>query len=191
MKAVLLSIRPKWVELIASGKKTIEIRKTAPHLKTPFKCYIYCTSNGRPLVYGDKPCADGWTEAYAQTYGYSREEADKIWGVMNGKVIGEFVCDRIESTNCFSGWVCPEKNNIIKRFLDGSCLSEREIVNYADGRAVCGWHISALKMYDEPKPLSELHSDCAKCGYVNARGGNCDFTIKRPPQSWCYVRCAP
>ena len=42
-KAVLISIRPKWCELIASGKKTIEIRKTRPKIETPFKCYIYCT----------------------------------------------------------------------------------------------------------------------------------------------------
>lgn len=43
MKSVLISIRPKWCELIASGKKTIEVRKTAPKLPTPFKCYIYET----------------------------------------------------------------------------------------------------------------------------------------------------
>ena len=42
-KAVMLSIRPKWCEKIASGKKTIEVRKTRPKLETPFKCYIYCT----------------------------------------------------------------------------------------------------------------------------------------------------
>ena len=36
-KAVLISIRPKWVEKIASGEKTIEVRKTRPTLATPFK----------------------------------------------------------------------------------------------------------------------------------------------------------
>ncbi len=29
-KAVLISIRPKWVEKIANGEKTIEVRKTKP-----------------------------------------------------------------------------------------------------------------------------------------------------------------
>lgn len=43
-KSVLISIRPKWCELIASGEKTIEVRKTRPKLETPFKCYIYCTA---------------------------------------------------------------------------------------------------------------------------------------------------
>ena len=42
-KAVLIAIRPKWCELIANGKKTVEVRKNSPKLKTPFKCYIYCT----------------------------------------------------------------------------------------------------------------------------------------------------
>lgn len=44
-KAVLTSIQPKWCELIASGKKTVEVRKTKPKLKTPFKVYICCTKN--------------------------------------------------------------------------------------------------------------------------------------------------
>lgn len=45
-KAVLISIQPKWCELIANGEKTIEVRKTKPKLKPPFKCYIYCTLKG-------------------------------------------------------------------------------------------------------------------------------------------------
>ena len=43
MKAVLISINPKRCAEIASGEKTIEIRKTATKIETPFKCYIYCT----------------------------------------------------------------------------------------------------------------------------------------------------
>lgn len=43
MKSVLISIKPQYCELIASGKKTVEVRKRRPKLQTPFKCYIYCT----------------------------------------------------------------------------------------------------------------------------------------------------
>lgn len=42
MKSVLISIRPQWCEKIASGNKTIEVRKSAPK-EVPFKAYIYCT----------------------------------------------------------------------------------------------------------------------------------------------------
>lgn len=41
--AVLISIKPKYCELIASGKKTIEVIKNRPKCDVPFKCYIYCT----------------------------------------------------------------------------------------------------------------------------------------------------
>ena len=42
-KSVLISIRPEWCQKIASGEKTIEVRKKRPKLAPPFKCYIYCT----------------------------------------------------------------------------------------------------------------------------------------------------
>ena len=76
-KAVMLSIRPKWVEKIANGEKTIEVRKTKPKLEAPFKCYIYCTLPKYPhedFIATDYP--------RPQFYG-------------GGKVIGEFTCDRI------------------------------------------------------------------------------------------------
>ncbi len=46
MKAVLISIAPKWCKLIMDGQKTVEIRKSRPKIDTPFKCYIYCTLSG-------------------------------------------------------------------------------------------------------------------------------------------------
>ena len=55
MKSVLMSINPRWCELIANGKKTVEIRKTKPKLEPPFKCYIYCTK-GDFSIYGDGKC---------------------------------------------------------------------------------------------------------------------------------------
>ncbi len=64
-KAVLISIRPEWVNKILSGEKTLEVRKNRPNLETPFKCYIYCTNSG---------------------------VSAGMWG-KHGKVVGEFVCD--------------------------------------------------------------------------------------------------
>lgn len=50
MKSVMISIKPKWCELIASGKKTVEVRKTRPTIEAPFKCYIYETRNRRAVI---------------------------------------------------------------------------------------------------------------------------------------------
>ena len=43
MKAVLISIQPKWCEKIFNGSKSIEIRKSRPSIPTPFKVYVYMT----------------------------------------------------------------------------------------------------------------------------------------------------
>lgn len=77
-KAVLLSVQPKWCELIATGKKTIEIRKTKPKIKVPFKAYIYCTKDRNNHF---------WTgKRYSYTDEHSHNAFDKDG---NGKVIAE------------------------------------------------------------------------------------------------------
>lgn len=90
MKSVMLSIRPKWCEKIASGEKTIEVRKTKPKLETPFKCYIYCTS-GRPDL--NIPISP---ERLMQDYLDTGSMQSLNCPLGNGKVIGEFTCDRAE-----------------------------------------------------------------------------------------------
>lgn len=74
MKAILLSIRPEWCDLIIRGQKTIEVRKTRPKLETPFKVYIYCTGH------------DGWVMKSPKA-GVQK---------MDSRVIGEFTCDKID-----------------------------------------------------------------------------------------------
>lgn len=158
--AVLISIRPKWCALIANGKKTVEVRKSGPKLKTPFKCYIYCAKQGRPLVFGDI-FTGNWEMEYTQTYNWSREDADRIWGVMNGKVIGEFICD-----NIFKICLTDEGYDFDTPKMTG--LKYEEMEAYLERKDGFGWHISDLVIYDKPKSLNE-------------------FRLNRPPQSWCYV----
>lgn len=190
-KAVLISIRPEWVAKIANKIKTVEVRKTKPNLKTPFKCYIYCTNTRPFLVWGDVFRGDWFTE-FTQLSGYGRAEADRIWDVFNGHVAGEFVCDRIDTIN-------PEMEPYGIYDVDDDFVAQTRLVNgalwdYGKGATLYGWHISKLEIYDTPKPLSEfkglckVEADCGCCPYYNYIKMDCDGrTIKRPPQSWCYV----
>lgn len=174
MKAILISVKPKWCELIANGKKTIEVRKTKPKIATPFKCYIYCTKGRDTLWHGADRCyvSDYW-------------ENEKDIGCV-GKVIGEFVCYAV--TNLFSDsryWINETDMLRIR-------MTSEEIKEYAKGaNGLYGWHISDLVIYDEPRGLSEFkrchmcqyYANCAEHEY------SCDgaWSITRPPQSWCYV----
>ena len=210
MKAVLISIQPMWCELIASGKKTVEVRKSRPKLETPFKCYIYCTN---------------WKE---NTY-WKNHYKGKL-----GKVIGEFVCDKVTKAvegeygiHLFNSETQIDELDL----LDYATNKNGELV------PLYGWHISDLVIYDEPRGLSEFkticrnaycqdywgdttwfckdgYSSCAvtdkerefpyneECIYFDCPsvgGESCEYEdyaycncnglkpITRPPQSWCYV----
>lgn len=163
MKSILISIKPKYCELIAKGEKTIEVRKSMPKLKTPFKCYIYMTKSN---LVGDR-------KAYKDR--------------LAGKVIGEFVCDKIDrivhsgTSNenirlCFFDYDWTHRP-LSNEYLYQTQLTYAELEKYSNGGNLYGWHISKLKIYAEPKRLREFWHCGVKLG---AR-------VSRPPQSWFYV----
>ncbi len=178
MKSVLISIQPKWCELIASGKKTVEVRKTKPKLETPFKVYIYCTIDGG--VKGDMLVRSK---------------------LICGKVIGEFICDRISGGT----------GEYAVYHTEGTCLTPTEIADYIGDKYAYYWHISDLVIYDKPRELGEFYAvgdcdclNCKKCPWFDCGNGynvedDCNLAFKglslgkslkpilRPPQSWCYV----
>lgn len=184
-KAVLISIRPKWVEKIANGEKTIEVRKTKPKLDTPFKCYIYCTM----------------PDAKDQHNILELHGADGKIRKANGKVIGEFTCDRIYKIDKNSTDFLFKfgRLSVYKQAAEEKCglcvaMTDDELHGYLGHCQGYGWHISDLRIYDTPKELSEfktlcrVDADCCACPYYNYTKMGCDGrVIGRPPQSWCYV----
>lgn len=132
MKSVLISIRPKYCELIASGKKTVEVRKTRPKIETPFKCHIYCTKETRANMLhlyingGIGRQKFGITEHWRSgkevvdvnphlpAYRFSSYLAE-------GKVIGKFVCDFV--------------NEYTAEFTDGNYHEDIRQV-FEDGEAI-------------------------------------------------------
>ena len=165
MKSVLISIQPQWCELIVSGKKTIEVRKTRPNIEVPFKAYIYMTATKERCRF--------WEYITA----YQNNKGD----ILNGsqKVIGEFICDRVICCQAYYG-NSGEKHltNLFGNEVKQTCLTEEELFNYIVGNKKEGtgwlWHVSDLKIYDKPKELGEFR---------NSKGES----IKIPFQSWGYV----
>lgn len=206
--SVLISIKPKWCELIASGKKTIEVRRTKPKLKPPFKCYIYCTlppkeelfthgcirEYAHELIklqdgsivydYGMRLCCDIENRPYSQDNFLCR------------KVIGEFVCDSIV-------WVLrhpdvfAEHPLFYNQAIKDACLTEDEVEKYSCNKDLYGWHISDLVIYDKPKELSEfiVWKKCNSCRDTGYESTACCYdeycrvpaVMTKPPRTWCYV----
>ena len=163
VKAVMITIRPKWCEKIASGEKTIEVRKNKPLLGTPFKCYICCTLPRYPHE-------DFITTDYPKPQFYG-----------GGKVIGEFVCDRIFPIDVYDNGCIKDWNF---ECMWKACLPYEELATYI-GREKrgYGWHISDLKIYDAPRELSEF----VALRMCMVKNGLEVRPIDRPPQNWCYV----
>ena len=194
MKSVLISIQPKWVEKIANGEKTIEVRKTAPK-EVPFRVYVYNTKGAVKEL-----CVD---------------EDGQYWRLTKCKVIGEFICDNVITVDCDS--IAPFNPKTNEYIEEETCLNRTEFIRYTNVKKALGWHISDLKIYDKPKELSEFYYCCKEMKanepragkyvslscyacrhnalkrtedyseYNNMLGYICKRNITRPPSNWCYV----
>lgn len=173
MKAILMSIQPKWCELIAAGKKTVEVRKSAPK-ETPFKVYIYQIK--KRWIYKLLP----WIKE------------------RQARVIGEFICDRVEEYEANDrGWYIYPQDEVYMwtdeiagygkgKPLRGLHISDLKIYDKP----------KELGEFRHPFPFSKY---CLNCEINESRiikGYNEEYCsacncykdiITRPPQSWCYV----
>ena len=156
MKAVLISIRPKWCEKIFNGQKTIEVRKTVPRLEMPFKVYVYMTK--RKWIFKLLPFLKN----------------------RFAKVIGEFVCDKIEKIDLQAQCTATLSERwTFNRIAKQACLPVEQLEEYLSGDIGYGWRITEPKLFDKPKELSEF---MLGDGWIAGR-----FPVKRAPQSYVYV----
>ena len=192
MKSVLLSIKPEYCFRIVSGKKTVEIRQNRPTIDTPFKCYIYCTKNKTTHDLLELHTDDGKIKK------------------MNGKVIGEFVCDKISTyaIEWCGGFAKPVYQDIHEIYYDDdleeetstlvvsnemtdsevkkcslltdSCLSFDDIGEYVCGKKDFGFHTFYGWHISELK----IYDTPKELSEFCLLGGK---PLSRPPQSWCYV----
>lgn len=193
MKSILMSIRPEWARKIFNGEKTIEVRKTAPKLETPFTVYVYQTKI--------KFKVKNWQENFQSivfTPNGGVEEG-------SGKVIGSFVCDRVRLCIPFG----LKGHLLSQEVYREMCLTKEQLDKYGGLKTLYGWHITEPKLFDKPRELREFYTKCDKTGdcecedclhlQVVLSSYPCDddvYTwcgvdnkkpISRPPQSYCFV----
>ena len=178
MKSVLISIGPNWCELIVSGKKRIDIRKSSPK-EAPFKAYIYCTKTKRRCSLCDYEGA------------YENSKVDIVYAQQ--QIIGEFVCDIIYDIDYLPKGYEGNPAMFSEFICNNSCLSFEKIMKYKNGKSVYGWHISDLKIYDKPLKLSDFVKPCKypfpcdECIYFEELEERCDNIITHAPRTWQYV----
>lgn len=125
-RAVLMSLNPKWIELILQGIKKREVRKRAPLQRTPFKVYLYCTKGEEAWMAGVKGKRDSYQ--------------------MNGMVCGEATCVSITE------YSRPFGNNVYGTCLTAKELYEYA----GNVDKLCFMVLENPITYDKPKELSEF-----------------------------------
>ena len=179
MKSIILSCTPAECEKIVNGNISILVRKKVPK-ETPFKVYVYETQGATETPWVD-------------------EDGHFIYKG-RGKVIGEFVCNKVKKYEphvilcaCYEVNGADVKENL--RYNKGTCLSYEEMVKKSNGKPLYGLHISDLKIYDEPREVSEFRACNGNCNHCKHRVVNpndvgdvrCENKITRPPKNYIYV----
>ena len=160
-RAILMSIHPEWVEKIASGEKTVEVRKTAPLEKCPFRVYIYQT----------KPKSGDWND-------------------MDGMVIGEFMCKCIMEYNTRTSIMYSLSEHSCVPIIDlKEYVGARDwIFGWKISDVRMFKEPVPLPMFSRPCTRS---GPCNWCKHAepDPQDGHlhCENRVQRPPQSWMYV----
>ena len=192
-KAILISIRPDWCKKILSREKTVEVRKTRPKLETSFKVYIYCTKTD-----------EGWL----------RTVPVQGWQRLDGFVIGEFTCNKIDTIQrmgidnnfdyCYLSLNEFGNDDIAIEIRDikKSRISKSELNSYAKSAPeLFAWHISDMKVYDAPRSLDEFSrfgflgiNETGVCGNYSCENYEPPDSCMMPPTckiNGCFVCRAP
>lgn len=130
MKAVIISIKAMWCDLIFRYSKTLEIRKSFPvNIEPPFKVYCYCTKD-----------RNGWFRMSDMTR-------------LDGSVVGEFTC----TGHISFGVPYPAyQHELDEDILFRACTSYYPLHRYAQHDLIHGWEIENAELYKKPLPLSEF-----------------------------------
>jgi predicted transcriptional regulator len=198
MKSILMSIQPKWCEIIVEhsyyrddafgGVKKLEVRKTKPKVKLPLDVYIYCCEphkkayrqtgqfdeNGKPIY---KNLPSGKTGYYIYNGGHAYPPYNRPCS--NGKVFAKFTLNEVVDIDY----------RTIKSDYDYVPLTgiyKKDAVKYANGKRLFGWRIDDLVIFDKPKELGEFETYDYKIAQDVRQP--CPYKkLTRPPQSWQYV----
>ena len=183
-KSILLSIKPKWIEKILNGEKTIEVRKRFPKDYVGW-VYIYCskaTKSNERLLGNHK---DNYR--YHTTNDHIDFYSDyMLRNIVNGKVVARFWCDNVEEIDIYTNRIYETKTLNQLELLEKSCLSHCELFEYLGedyskkgGYAI---HISKLEIFDRPKYLTEYYKS-----YIETEKGIYYQVLTKAPQNYCYI----
>lgn len=134
-----MSVKPKWVEKILKGEKTIEIRKTKPNCELPTLCYIYCTKDRHDALFVNKKDQEKtYLKAIEKKYGFGVFYDPEEFYLGNGHLVAKFTLNKVEKFYDFDDDLCEK-----------ACIDRGELLEYLGNKNGYAWHIENLKIYNQ------------------------------------------
>lgn len=186
-KCIILSVQPRWLHKILTGKKTIEIRKSMPKCDYPIDVYLYCTKAEHYLT-------------------------DDNFNCLNGKIVAKFTLNKVDKI-INNGWcfdIHNENGAYTNQIAKRSCLDFIDMKKYLNDKNGYAWHIDNLQIFDKPMELREFYRNNYQViqDYESCNNYDCIYAVEnsilgddgycpidecprlrisRPPMSWAYA----
>ncbi len=127
---IILSLHDRWWKKVLAGEKPLEIRKTRPAGKGPYRVLVYVTGTGE--IKGEFACKD----------------------FLKIPTIPETKDREVQKGNRLTRQQLKEMQD--REVQKGSCLTRQQLKEYAgeSGKPLWGWSVSQVKEYYTPHPLS-------------------------------------
>jgi predicted transcriptional regulator len=200
VKAVMISVKPKWCAKIMNGEKTIEVRRNKALANAIKKLideygyadiYVYCSKDSKQRLY-PVSLLDKSNQVFKRAY--RETKIDNRTNYLNGKVPFKFRCYKVDDYVNGRKWswkvgapmwgACNDYEYILK----DTCLTDDELRNYADDLSFYAIHISHLEIFDKPKELSEFKQPRDSYGKVNWNTNDYYYmNLTKAPQNMVYV----
>lgn len=205
MKSIMTSVSPYLCGKIASGQCKILVRKSVPK-EVPFKAYIYCTKPKKFYKCGAISTSDEllWLANGKVEIGDGFKfwaDGDEYQG-LNSRVIGEFMCDKIDDFYCASVPYLKENNLGYGQFIDNGVYqvdgnhegvvferNDRYIDSMLKNKDLEEMCLSAQEMFDYiglGKHLFAWHISNLKI--YDKPLLLSELGVNRPPQSYMFVK---
>lgn len=190
-KAILMSIKPKYVSMILNKVKTVEVRKRFPSDYVGW-VYIYCTQEKNYHDILIKHAMDG---VYRVGNCFGTDNGKEHNEPLNRKVVARFWVDKVEDYVNGVKWSWKKGAPMWgvdaghEKILKPSCLTEDELYDYCEDLAFNAIYITKLEIFDKPKELNEFfgYTDKKVERYAGLPKVKVLTSLKKAPQSRQYI----
>lgn len=185
-QAILMNFKPKEVQKILNGEKTLVISKTMPKCKLPIDVYVYC-AKGRGSEKSPSLCvvSDYDYETFTRlSDDYVLNACNYLpdfFGILDGSIVAKFTLKEVV------GFKVDDKeidtivlDNITRLYFEEKTLeymtqvSYEEMAKYLNGKKGYLWYIDNLEIFNKRLKLnhfwvecdSETGKDCKHCCFL-------------------------